>query len=357
MRRLIELTHTRRAFLASTGSAFVAVAAAQSGWTAERREVSVRGRPVRVIDFHAHCVIPEVVRVLVGTSLARQIPASQRIGPERLAEMDKRGIDIQALSINQYWWYAAERDLAEKIVLIHDEGLAELCKVHQQRFLALSSVALQFPDLAAAQLEHAVRSLGLRGASVGGHVQGEVPSTPKYDVFWAKAQELDVPVFMHPGGAENIIRDGAWLGRGDLSNVIGNPLETTFFLSHLIYDGVFDRFPRLKVAVAHGGGYLPSYLGRSEVACRVRKTAECLNKKPPSEYFRTQITVDSMVFSEEGLRHLAAEVGASQIVYGSDMPFEWPDVIDLIVTSTSLKDSERVAILGGNLERLLKISA
>jgi aminocarboxymuconate-semialdehyde decarboxylase len=270
--------------------------------------------------------------------------------------MDERGIDVQALSINQYWWYEAERELADKIVRTHDEALAAWCKQHPDRFVALSSVSLQFPDLAAAQLEHAVRNLGLRGASVGGHVKGEVPSGPKYDAFWAKAQELDVPVFMHPGGAENIVRDGAWDGKGDLSNIIGNPLETTFFLSHLIFDGTLDRFPRLKVGAAHAGGYLPSYLGRSEVACKVRKNAACANTRTPSEYFRSQIVVDSMIFSAEGLRHLIAEVGPGQVVYGSDMPYDWPDAIDLILAERTLKDADKVAILGGNLARLLRIA-
>jgi aminocarboxymuconate-semialdehyde decarboxylase len=182
-----------------------------------------------------------------------------------------------------------------------------------------------------------------------------VPSTPKYDAFWAKAEELEVPVFMHPGGAENIVRDGAWSGKGDLGNVIGNPLETTFFLSHLIFDGTLDRFPRLQIGAAHGGGYVPSYLGRSDVACQYRKNAACANSRTPGEYFRSQIIVDSMVFSAEGLRHLANEVGASQIVYGSDMPYDWPDTIDLIATAPSLKDAEKLAILGGNLARLLRI--
>ena len=127
---------------------------------------------------------------------------------------------------------------------------------------------------------------------------------------------------MHPGGAENIIKDGALRGRGDLGNVIGNPLETTYFLSRLIFDGVFDKFPGLRVCAAHAGGYLPSYLGRSEAACVVRSNANCANKKKPSEYLKSQIVVDTMVFSPEGLRHLVAEMGVGQIVYGTDVPVQ-----------------------------------
>ena len=154
-----------------------------------------------------------------------------------------------------------------------------------------------------------------------------------------------------------MIREGGLDGRGDLGNIIGNPLETTVFLAHMIYDGTLDRFPNLKVVASHGGGYLPSYLGRTEIACEVRNNAECLNRKNPSAYLRDQILVDSMVFSDEGLRHLVAEIGASQIVYGSDIPFTWPDTIDLIVDASFLSNAEKEAILGGNLIRLLGLEA
>ena len=218
-------------------------------------------------------------------------------------------------------------------------------------------MALQYPDLAAEQLDYAVNTLGLRGASIGGHVDGEQPTSAKYDPFWAKAEELDVPVFMHPNNALNIVREGALAGRADLGNVIGNPLETTVFLSHMIFDGVLDRFPGLKVCAAHGGGYIPSYVGRTEVACEVRPTANCANQKDPSEYLRDQIFVDSIVFAEEGLRHLVAETGASQVVYGSDQPYNWPDTIGVIAESPSLSRAEKEAILGGNLIRLLRINS
>ena len=223
--------------------------------------------------------------------------------------MDQQGVDVQALTINGFWWYAADRELARQIVRAQNEGLAKWVAAHPDRFVAMASVALQHPDLAAEQLEDGVKRLGLRGASIGGHVNGEDLSLPKYDPFWAKAAELGVPVFMHPGGAENIIKDGALGGRGDLGNIIGNPLETTYFLSRLIFDGTFDKFPGLRVCAAHAGGYLPSYLGRTEAACVVRGNANCANKKKPSEYLKSQIFIDTMVFSDEGLRHLVAEDG------------------------------------------------
>jgi aminocarboxymuconate-semialdehyde decarboxylase len=271
--------------------------------------------------------------------------------------MDQQGVDVQALSINGYWWYEADRDLARRIVGAQNEGLAEWVARHPDRFVALASVALQHPDLAAEQLDDAVKRLRLRGASIGGHVNGEDPSLPKYDPFWAKAAALGVVVFMHPGGAVNLIKDGALQGRGDLGNIIGNPLETTYFLSRLIFDGTLDKFPGLRICAAHAGGYLPSYLGRTEVACAVRDNANCANKKKPSEYLRSQILVDTMIFSPEGLRHLVAEMGIGQIVYGTDVPFNWPATVDLVLDAPFLSNAEKEAILSGNLMKLLRIGS
>jgi aminocarboxymuconate-semialdehyde decarboxylase len=271
--------------------------------------------------------------------------------------MDKRGIDVQALSINGYWWYAVkDRALADRIVHAADDGLSAWSKQHATRFVALTSPSLQFPDLAASQVERAVKQLGHRGASIGGHVEGESLSLPKFDPFWAKLQELDVPVFMHPGGADNVLKENAWEGsRGDLGNIIGNPLETTMFLTRLIFDGTLDKFPNLKIIAAHGGGYLPSYMGRTEVACQVRGNANCLNKKKPSAYFKDQIIVDAMVFSPEGVRHLVEEVGPTQVVYGTDIPIlAWPDAVDNILAA-KIPDDQKEMILGGNLTKLLKL--
>ena len=354
---------TRRAFL-KTGATAAAVGllgtpALRGAFAADvlRKQVRVNGRPVKVIDIHGHMVVPKAAELLAGTPLKGRFPPDQNMAKSaqaRFERMDRRGIDMQVLSINDYWWYAADRDLAAKILRVHDEGVSEWCKAHSERFVGLTSPALQHPDLAAEQLEYAVKTLGLRGASVG-TVMGEVPSSPKYDPFWRKAEELDVPVFFHPTNADHIVQEHAFEGRGDLGNIIGNPFETTLFLAKLIFDGTLDRFPRLKICGAHGAGYFPSYLGRTNVACEVRANAKCANTKTPAAYLKTQIIADSMVFSDEGLRHLVAEMGPSQIVYGSDMPFNWPDTIDIIVNAKFLSDAEKEAILGGNLVRLLKI--
>jgi len=315
-------------------------------------------RPHRVIDIHAHCVVPEVKTLDIDFPMTGiGFPGWQTLSQKRIDNMDARGIDIQVLSINRYWWYQAGTELADDIVRLHDEALSSWCEQHPDRFVGLSSVALQHPELAADQLERAVKDFGLRGASVGGSVLGEPVSGERFDPFWQRAESLGVPVFMHPTSAKQLVKENAFVGNGDLGNIIGNPLETTVFLSRLIFDGTLDRFPNLKVCAAHAGGYLPSYLSRTEVACDVRPKANCQNAKKPSEYLKDQVLFDSMVFSDEGLRHLVAEVGASQIVYGSDMPFNWPDTIDVVLDADHLSDAEKAAILGGNLEKLLKIEA
>jgi len=324
---------------------------------AKRREVFIGKRRVKVVDVHGHFVAPEELDVVKNTNLARFVNQSGPLilGPARLEFMDQQGIDIQVLSHQGGWWYEADRDLARRIIKVQNEKLAAWCSSHPDRFAGLASVALQHPEMAAEQLDEAVKKLGLRGVGIAGHAGGEVPSTPKYDPFWTKVQELGVLVFVHPGGADNIIKQGALGGRGDLGNIIGNPLETTFFLSRMIFDGALDRFPGVKLCGAHAGGYLPSYLGRTDVACDVRENAKCENKKHPREYFKQQILVDSMVFTDEGLRHLVAEMGVSQVVYGTDIPFNWPSAVDLIVRAPFLKDAEKEAILGGNLIKLLRI--
>ena len=350
----------RRRFLKALGYASVGgivlgrfpVSVAQSA----RREISIGGRRVKVVDIHAHCEIKAVEPVVSGTPLEMKVRDNRILGPQRLELLDERGIDIQVINVGGYWWYAADPNLARRITRVIDEGLAEWCDKHPDRFVALSTVSLQHPELAAEQLEFAVQNLGLRGACIGGHVNGEVPSSSRFDPFWAKVEELNVPVFMHPQRSAFLVKEGGFAGRGDLANIIGNPLETTVFLSRLIFDGTFDRFPGLKVCAPHGGGYLPSYLGRTDVACDVRASAECANQKRPREYLKTQILVDSMVFTDEGLRHLVAEMGASQVVYGTDIPYNWPDTLDLIINASYLSNAEKEAIVGGNLLKLLRIT-
>jgi aminocarboxymuconate-semialdehyde decarboxylase len=340
----------------ATAGAYVATRGVPAARAQGRRDVSIGGRRIRTIDVHAHTEVP-IMEVVKGTPFEAQGKADPEL-VERIAAMDKQGLDTQALSINGFWWYEIkDRGLARAVCNAQNEQLAGWVKKYPGRFVAMASVPLQFPDLSAEILQDAVTRLGARGTTLGGHVNGEDLSLPKFDPFWGKAAEMGELVFMHPGGAENIIKEGAWRGRGALGNIMGNPLETTYFLSRLIFDGVFDRHPRLKVCGAHAGGYLPSYFQRTEVACDVRGNANCANKKRPREYLRSQILVDTMVFSEEGLRHIVAECGVSQVVYGTDNPFNWPVTVDLVLNAPFLSNAEKEQILSGNLMKLLRITS
>jgi aminocarboxymuconate-semialdehyde decarboxylase len=352
--------YTRRTFVQTLAAAVLATDA-QALAQPRRREVSIAGRRIKVVDIHGHFIEPSELDVIKDTGLAGNISNNLNgplvLGPGRLQALDEFGIDVQALSHQGGWWYGTDRELARRLVRVQNEKLAAWCAAHPDRFVGLASVALQHPDLAVEQLDDAIGRLGLRGVGIAGHVAGEVPSTSKYDPFWARAEQLGVLVFVHPVGADNILKEGALRGRGDLGNIIGNPLETTLFFSRMIVDGTLDRFPRLKLCGAHAAGYLPSYLGRLDVACDVRPNANCANKRHPRDYFRDQILADSMVFSEEGLRHLVGEMGAGQVVYGTDMPFNWPANVDLVLKAPFLSDADRAGILGGTVARLLKIPA
>ncbi|PYR81862.1 MAG: hypothetical protein DMF87_03925 [Acidobacteria bacterium] len=324
------------------------------GQAPSRLQVSVAGKRVRVVDVHSHWDMP-LGDVVKGTPYEKD----RATGPgldDRLAAMDKIGVDTEAISVNDFWWWEIkDQALATAICAKHNETLAEWNKRYPQRIVGMASVPLQFPEQAAQIMEDAVKRLGARGVAVGGHVNGESLSSPKFDVFWAKVQELGQLAFMHPNGSANLIQQGALAGRGGLGNIVGNPLETTVFLSRLIFDGTFDKFPNLKVCGAHAGGYLPSYLGRTEVACQ-RNGQQCIIKRKPSDYMKTNILADSMVFSAEGVRHLVAEMGPSQVVFGTDTPFGWPVTVDPIVNNSALSNADKEAILGGNLVKLLRLT-
>ncbi|MBI3326195.1 MAG: amidohydrolase family protein, partial [Nitrospinae bacterium] len=206
-----------------------------AGGTAPRRQVVLGGRRVKTVDVHAHCAVPEAMALMGG----RVSPEALLIQPERLRQMDAQGIDVEALSINPYW-YTAERELARQLIAIQNEKLAELCAAQPDRLVAFATVALQHPDLAAERLEDGIKRLGLCGVSIGGSVNGEELSDPRFHPFWAKAEELGVLVFLHPQGVPDL--EKRLQGNGLLTNVIGNPLETTIALSHLIFEGTLDRF-------------------------------------------------------------------------------------------------------------------
>jgi aminocarboxymuconate-semialdehyde decarboxylase len=362
---------TRRDFMedatsgAVAGIAFVAcgMQGAVGGGVAQaqtrRREVVVSGKRVKTVDVHAHCAVPEAM-ALMGLKVTGQpnlpnVLVMATNVAERLRAMDEQGIDVEALSINPYW-YKADRDVATKLITIQNEKLAEACAATPDRFVAFASVALQFPDLAAEQLEQGAMKYGLRGAAIGGSVNGEELSDPKYHPFWAKAEQMGVLIFIHPQGTAEMNATTRFKGNGILDNIIGNPLETTIALSHLIFEGTLDKFPGLKICAAHAGGFLPSYAGRSDQGCLTfpDRCTRTLAKKPTG--YLKQLHYDNIIFTPEGMRHLIAETGVGQVVLGTDFPYPWTKTaVELVLATPGLSDADRVAILGGTAANLLGI--
>jgi predicted TIM-barrel fold metal-dependent hydrolase len=361
---------TTGTFFANCGLLNAAVSPQQPAAKPKRREVMVGGRRALTVDVHAHCFIDvqDLVKDHADSAAASGGPANfdaQILYPAsveaRLRHMDEHGIDIQAVSLAPAYNYWADRDLASRIVARQNEQIASLCGSHPDRLVGLGGLALQHPDLAVEQMEHAVKTLGMRGFEIGGSVNGEDLSAPKFNPFWAKAEELGILVFIHPASfAEGQRR---FQGNGFLPNVIGNPLETTVAFSHLIFEGTLDRYPGLKICGAHGGGYLASYSGRADHC--MEQSAHCKPvKKHPSEYFKQQLYCDSIVFTAEGLRHLVAEVGASHVLLGSDFPFDISDPfmgdpreVDSVLGVPGLSAADQRLILGANAAKLLGIKS
>jgi aminocarboxymuconate-semialdehyde decarboxylase len=376
---------TRREFLrdfsgVAAGMAFAGCCCAESAFALTRRrqqsaappggskrgKVIINGRRVMVVDVHSHVRVPEawdLVKERIGREgrygdMAQANPdnlGNIRNVDKRLADLDAMGIDVQAVSINPFWYWA-EEDLARKIIQVQNEKIAALCAAHPDRFVGLGSVALQHPSLAVAQMEEGVKKLGMRGFAIGGSVNGEDLSAPKFNPIWAKAEELEALIFIHPQVSGTPADEKRLRGNGNLDNVIGHPLETTLALTHLIQDGALDLFPRLKICAAHGGGYLPSYSSRSD-RCLQAFPKDCRPlKKLPSEYLK-QLYYDSVLFTPEDMRHLIAVVGASQVVLGTDYAALWNrNPIDGILSVPGLSDEQRIAIFNGTLSRLLKIN-
>ena len=345
--------------IAFTHCAFTA-AAAEHGHGhdhthAKRREVVVAGKRVKTVDIHAHCCVPQAMAVIKHPLEAPSLLMEDT--STRIAAMDTQGIDVECLSINPYW-YRASKDEAAEVIRLQNEALVEFCAKQPDRFVGFATAALQHPELAAEQVEHAVKKLGFRGVSVGGSVAGLELADPKFNPFWKKCEEHDVLVFLHPTGTRELEGSGRLGGSGLLTNTIGNPLETTIALSHLIFEGTLDRFPGLKICAAHGGGYLGSYANRSDAVIRTfPNRVGPLPKKNPTAYLKDgQLFFDTIVFTPEALRHLIAESGVGQIMVGTDYPFPWTATeVDLVLSTPGLSDADRIAILGGTAQKLMGI--
>jgi aminocarboxymuconate-semialdehyde decarboxylase len=273
----------------------------------------------------------------------------------RLKDMDRMGIDIQAVSPspNQtYYW--TEPGLGSELARMVNERIAEICGKWPGRFVGLGTVPLQDAGLALAELEHCVKKLGLRGVEINGSVDGKELTDPRLNLerFFARAEALGILIFMHPTG----FTQGERLTDHYFNNVIGNPLETTVAASHLIFDGVMERHPKLKIVLPHGGGFLAHYWARMDHAWRARADCRTVIKRKPSSHLE-KFYFDTITFDREMLRRLVERFGAGHVLLGTDYPYDMgmEHPVDFIGGTPGLSAAAKDRIMGGNAARLLNI--
>jgi aminocarboxymuconate-semialdehyde decarboxylase len=335
------------------------------------RKVVKRGGKSLAVDLHCHVHTPEADEIAKQTKAEPRDPVvqhgSQRSADrqkalrqeldekltsvaQRLKDMDRMGIDVQALSTSpSQYFYRIEPELGRETSRIINDNLAAIVAGNPDRFVALGTLPMQEPELAVKALEHSMKSLGFRGIEIGTNVRRAELSDPRFEKLWAKAQELQAVIFLHPSG----FTDTSRLKEHFLTNVIGNPLDTTYALSHIVFGGVLERYPKLKFVAAHGGGYLGHYPARMDHAYRVRPECHDHIRRPPS-YYMKKIYYDTMVFGETQLEHLVNLWGAAHVVIGTDYPYDmgYYKPVDF-VNGANLTKPEKEAIIGGNAAKLL----
>ena len=328
----------------------------------------------KVVDIHCHYLNPEVNRKTAHLNAAQYDPtvifaneltnrtnvaqmrdrAPKLTGiDERLRDMDRMGVDVQAVCPAPYhYFYFTEPDYGAELAREVNEGIANLVSLHPDRFIGMGSVPLQNPKLAVRELEYAVKKLGLRGVEINTNVNGMNLTDPRLGLekFFAKANELGVVIFMHPLGYTQADR----LTNHYFNNVIGNPLDTTVALSHLIFDGVIERHPKIKFLAAHGGGFLAHYWARMDHAWRARPDTRTVIKKRPSSYLE-KVYFDSITFDPRMLKQLIDRYGANHVLLGTDYPYDMGEdhPRKLIAGVKGLTDLQRRQIEGLNARRVL----
>lgn len=324
--------------------------------------------------MHAHVFTPACVKLVEGLMAPQMEPFSyfggqetnayqaehvQSIMPQltdpavRIADMDRMGIDVQALSVappQYYYW--TDPELGRRLARMQNEHLAEMVAGSPDRFVGLATVPMQDVSSAVAELEYAVRELGFRGVEINTNIAGLDLDDRRYRPFFAKTEELDVVVLVHPNGFTH----GERLMNYYMTNVVGNPLDTTVALMRIIHGGVLEDHPGLKLCFVHGGGYLPFYSSRMDHAYELRPEGRHHISRPPSTYLK-QVYADCLVFDEVHLEFLLKKMGPDHVVIGTDYPFDMGhyDPLGQIDKVAGLGADEREMIRGGTAARLLKL--
>lgn len=323
------------------------------------------------IDLHAHVAVPRAAEFvkphldLATIPLARYATADTKAlnvrqdvertsrmvqYDERLADLDAMGIDLQlVMCAPNQCYYTVPLEIAVQAARMVNDGIAEYAAGRPDRFVALGTVPLPDGAEAAKELERCMSRLKFKGVQILTNVAGRELSDPAFAPFWQKAEELGALVLLHPMG----FTEGQRLTRFYFNNVIGNPFETTLALHYLIFDGVLERHPDLKILAVHGGGYLGAYSGRIDHAWGARSDCKAELPKPPTHYLK-KIYFDTVVFTPHQLRALIEAFGADHVVMGTDYPYDMAEYEPIEhLHSAGLDGATIGAIAGLNAKKLL----
>jgi len=326
------------------------------------------------VDVHAHVFTRSCQKLVEGLMAPEMEPFSYWAGKEtneyqgkhtqeifpkltdievRLKDMDAMGIDVQALSVAPpQYFYWADPELGATLARMVNDNLADIVSGHPDRFVGLATVPMQDVTRAVAELERCVNELGFRGVEINTNIAGRDLDDPRFRPFFAKAQALDVLVLLHPNGFTH----GERFQKYYMTNVMGNPLDTSVAIFRIIHGGVLEDFPDLKLCLVHGGGFLPFYSSRMDHAYEGRPEGRHHITRRPSTYLK-QVYVDCLVFDEEHLAFLLQKMGDDHVVIGTDYPFDmgFYDPIAQIAKVPGLSDEARTRIHSGTAARLLKL--
>ena len=326
---------------------------------------------VRTIDVHAHILADDTIAmwqkeepktapklteidaessvIEVGGVPYRPFPLGGRDLERRLADMDAAEVDVQVLSNTpQTFLYDQDPGLTATTSALQNDQIARLVKARPDRFMGMATLPMQDPERAVAELTRAVRELGLVGAQIGSHIEGRNLDDPGLAPFWAAVADLDAFIMIHPTKPAGGARNKAYY----LTNLIGNPLETTIAAASLVFGGVMEKYPKLKILLVHGGGYVPYQYGRWSHGYEVRGEPKQLLKVDPEASVR-RFYYDTITHGKPALEYLVSLMGADHIVLGSDYPYDmgnWELVRE--ARALPVSEADRAKILGGNAASL-----
>jgi aminocarboxymuconate-semialdehyde decarboxylase len=322
----------------------------------------------QVIDFHAHVLEEECLRqaqgktVLSGyganpasvTRAANDVTRQKMLDPQlHVADMARMGVDRNVISVSTVIqgtsWAHPQTDL--RLNQRSNDRVAEWCAQHPDRFVGSFTLPLQDVELSLAELDRAVDQLGLRVANLCAQYHGAYLGDARYRPFWEAANDLDIVVWIHPDGTRDL-----WFQKFGMWNSIGQSIEEVKVMASIVYEGIVETWPNLKIVMAHGGGYFPHYMGRMDRNVTNRPDSMQNITRKPSDYLRA-FYYDTCVYDPEVLAALIRRVGADRLVMGSDYPVGNNDPVASVKATPGISDSEVAQITGGNAARLLGLDA